>query len=356
MENNTETRIKWYYPPDSEELSFLGRMVNCPIPVDRTDRLNKLRWDFTPIPKDFSDAKTWEECCYSRAQELWSLGKPITLFWSGGIDSSVAFLSLRETMSIKDELHVRYTQESIDEFPILYNDVKEFSSPFLSSSIDFFAPDFLNQDHIFVTGECGDQVFGTDAVKRYENEMNEPWKNVLYFKNLWLPDSINQPDSTDRFKILSLLEQYILKCPIEIKTVFDIYWWLSFSIKWEYVSKVIFLIFFKNDGKDLHKNYCFFNTQDFQKWSLANHDMKHKNTWLSYKQPAKDFIYKFTGDKEYQKNKLKEPSLMKLCDEEFVRSRWGNGDWTEDQLFLLLDDGRFWRRGDTIPKEVLAKL
>ena len=103
-----------------EELTLLARLVMCAMPIDRTNHLNKFHKNFAPIPTDFSDAQSWEYCCYTRAEELWNIGKPITLFWSGGIDSTVAFLALRDTMAITDTLHIRYTQESIDEFPNLY--------------------------------------------------------------------------------------------------------------------------------------------------------------------------------------------------------------------------------------------
>ena len=92
-----------------EELTLLARLVMCAMPIDRTNHLNKFHKNFAPIPTDFSDAQSWEYCCYTRAEELWNIGKPITLFWSGGIDSTAAFLSLRDTMSIGDKLHIRYT-------------------------------------------------------------------------------------------------------------------------------------------------------------------------------------------------------------------------------------------------------
>ena len=141
--------------------------------------------------------------------------------------------------------------------------------------------------------------------------------------------------------------------PIEVKNVFDLLWWFNFSIKWEYVNRRIFIRFF--DNANLHKNYSFFNTQDFQKWSLANHSIKHKNTWMTYKQPAKDFIERITGDKEYQRSKLKEASLLKLVDDDLRETRF---KWNDDKIFLLLDDGRLWKYKDrnNIPNEVIEEL
>jgi len=343
-----------------EQLTYLGKMVNCPVPIDRTNHLNKFHKNFAPIPTDFSDAQSWEYCCYTRAEQLWNIGKPITLFWSGGIDSTVAFLTLRDTMAITDTLHIRYTQESIDEFPNLYEDIKMFSSPIPSNN--FFDLSALDPDHVFVTGECGDQVFGSDVLEKHADELNETWDSVLNWDILWPSNKINkQPDENIRLKMYEVIEKHIDRCPIKLENVFDLLWWINFSIKWEYVNRRIFVLFYKNIN--LHKNYSFFNTQDFQKWSLANHSIKHKNTWMTYKQPAKDFIKTVTGDIEYQRSKLKEASLQKLMNDDLREARWGVSTETgythhKDKIFLLLDDGRFWKykNSDKIPNEVVEEL
>ena len=334
-----------------DELTLLAKLVKCSMPIDRTNHLNKFHKNFAPIPTDFSDAQSWEYCCYTRAEELWNIGKPITLFWSGGIDSTVAFLALRDTMAITDKLHIRYTQESIDEFPNLYEDIKMFSSP-IPSNI-FFDLSALDPDHVFVTGECGDQVFGSDVLEKHADELNEPWETVVEWPKLWASDSKEPANQADRLKLFDILEKHIPHCPLEVKNVFDLLWWINFSIKWEYVNRRIFVVFYKNVNLD--KNYSFFNTQDFQKWSLANHSIKHKNTWMTYKQPAKDFIKRITGDIEYQRSKLKESSLVKLVTDDLRKTRF---DWHDDKLFLLLDDGRFWkyREIENIPNEVIEEL
>ena len=341
-------KVIWFEPAGERDLELIGKIIACKMPVDRTGTLNKFNWKYDCIPQNFSDAKSWSECCFSRAEELWNIGKPITVFWSGGIDSSVTLISLLETMPSSGDLHVRYSQHSINEFPSFYETIKRISNPFLSSSVEYFNPNFLKQDHIFVSGECADPIFGTDSVKKYEDLMNDSWESILYFEELWsVPLEIS-----DRYIISNLLEEHVEKSPIEIKTVFDIYWWISFCFKWTFLDRVIPISYFLNDGTDVHKNYSFFNTEDFQKWSLCNHDIKHQNSCLTYKQPAKDFIYKFTGDKKYQINKTKEPSILKLFTPEFRSSRFDSNDRPK----LLLDDGRLWRREDIITEEVLASI
>ena len=111
----------------------------------------------------------------------------------------------------------------------------------------------------------------------------------------------------------------------------------------------MFCSFFLSDVSDMHKNCSFYNTVDFQKWSMYFHDLKHQNTRITHKQPAKDFIYKFIGDKDYQTYKTQEPSILKHFDSAWVSSRFKS----KDCLKLLLDDGRFWRDEDIIPEDVL---
>ena len=211
----------------------------------------------------------------------------------------------------------------------------------------------LEPYHVFVTGECGDQVFGSDVLEKHEHELNEPWETVVEWPKLWAAPLKKPANQSDRLKLFAVLEKHIPRCPIEVKNVFDLLWWINFSIKWEYVNRRIFIRFF--DNANLHKNYSFFNTQDFQKWSLANHSIKHKNTWMTYKQPAKDFIERITGDKEYQRSKLKEASLLKLVDDDLRETRF---KWNDDKIFLLLDDGRLWKYKDrnNIPNEVIEEL
>lgn len=152
-------KVIWFEPAGERDLELIGKIIACKMPVDRTGTLNKFNWKYDCIPQNFSDAKSWSECCFSRAEELWNIGKPITVFWSGGIDSSVTLISLLETMPSSGDLHVRYSQHSINEFPSFYETIKRISNPFLSSSVEYFNPNFLKQDHIFVSGECAESYF-----------------------------------------------------------------------------------------------------------------------------------------------------------------------------------------------------
>ena len=77
-----------------------------------------------------------------------------------------------------DVLNIRYTKESISEFPLMWEKiVKHLNNPISESQIldDTL---FMNDDIIKITGECGDQLFGSDALHKNldkkDNLINQP--------------------------------------------------------------------------------------------------------------------------------------------------------------------------------------
>ncbi len=100
-----------------------------------------------------------------------------------------------------------------------------------------------------------------------------------------------------------------------LKTNFDHLWWLSFAVKWQFVATRMLAYTAKRNVTGIASGYLdnrfdqFFNTVDFQLWSMNNMDLKIKDVWSTYKWPAKDFIFEFTHDDDYRKNKQKRGSL-----------------------------------------------
>ena len=73
----------------------------------------------------------------------------------------------------------------------------------------------------------------------------------------------------------------------------------------------------KNVDKKYVETYYapFYMTDDFQLWSMNNPDKKIKDTWSTYKWPAKEIIYDFTKDTEYRDTKIKRGSLFSVLDQ-----------------------------------------
>ena len=365
-------KVKYFRPEYLTSFTYspiiiVGQLVAAYMPVDRTGKFNPLDMMYEPIPAVNKFNKTFEECCMDAAKNLWSLGKPIELFWSGGIDSSGALVALLETKSKNDVLNIRYTQDSIDEFPLMWEKmVKDKNDP-LSNKEMLDDSLFENHDIIKVTGECGDQCFGSDALHKNLHRHADDWETIFS----WSKDEIFHNQAVEVRKNISE-EQFVQKkiaisevlfdnvddAVIEVKTIFDLYWWMNFCFKWQDVDAR--MIFTFSSTAEWKSTISFFNTENFQKWSIVNHDIKHGGTWETYKQPAKEYINKYIKDETYRKNKTKEPSLIKILsgsiDGEYDYAYRQARRQMPERIKLVLEDGRSWRNKDKVPRDVRKAL
>ena len=159
-------------------------------------------------------------------------------------------------------------------------------------------------------------------------------------------------------QLAEVITEQVDSAPIEIKTIFDLFWWCNFCFKWQDVdSRMIFTFTTNTEWKS---TLSFFNTEDFQRWSIANHDIKHGGTWETYKQPAKEYINKYIKDENYRKNKTKEPSLIKILqgatDEKYNFAYRVKRRERPDRIKLVLEDGQFWRRNEKVPAEIYEEI
>jgi len=295
--------------------------------IDRTETLDQgfKTKILNPIP-DFSEKMNnipgFDEICDLRADEIIKQARaekrPIHVFWSGGIDSTAALVALLRNMDASEReelLTVFFNQESINEYERFYHDI--IKSGLKSELIDD-SYKFLLGNPILVTGELGDQLFGSVIMSELLNLQGDrshieifrqPYKTVL-------PKLIQRRLMTQDMslvnKLMDFIEPLVLHCPWKITSTFDCLWWLNFTLKWQHVDQR-FAVGFHLESPDLKQSYelCthFFKTELFQKWSVANPDMKIKDTWETYKFPSKEYIYAFTKDKEYFDSKNKVPSI-----------------------------------------------
>ncbi|WP_062057931.1 hypothetical protein [Aquimarina longa] len=281
--------------------------------IDRTNTLdtgiNFSIIDSIPITSGFS--LSFEELCNERAKEIINTtNSKIKILWSGGIDSTVALVSLinnlKEINEI-DRLKIVLSKESILEYPTFYQKIIKDQL-----DVEFIQTTILNHIHsheVIVTGEHGDQIFGSDKLKHtiITKEAFRPYEEILEF-------IISRKLGTDKFSasIIDFIEPQLKKSPIKIITLYDYLWWLNFSLKWQTVSmRLVHGI--NRTAIDLESNvFHFFKSDGFQKWSISNHSSKIKNEWKSYKYVAKEYIYKFHKDENYLINKEKEQSLKEV--------------------------------------------
>ena len=301
---------------------------NSPL-VDRCEIIqmpyNYKLYDVFKMPRDLVGFnKTYEDCCMLRAQELITLSnklnKKITVFYSGGIDSTlivVSFLKLLTPTEFKSKIDIALTARSIQENSNFYYDhIRPMGNIVSSQRLQ----SMFDSSTIIVGGEHNDQLFGSDVVGRVAHgmpdftEFHKPYSRN-HVVNFFVREGLNQDDANFWF---DLLDNHIKQAPCEVKTNYHFWWWLNFSFKWQ---NVFFRILFRaktalqsNINQEFVTNYFhhFFSSDYFQKWSMLNHDLKIKNDWKSYKWEAKRIIYEFNKDEFYRDNKLKLGSLIHL--------------------------------------------
>lgn len=287
--------------------------------VDRCDKLTSpyVFHNYFPMPTvPVGFNKTYKEICIERATQLvkhsHAIGKPIVILYSGGIDSTAVVISFLLATQDTSNIIIALNTASIQENPNFYYNHIRGKFKLLPSERTL---DLLTGDYIMVGGEFNDQLFGSDIMSEYQKvypveELFQPYSQsniVPFFESVGLTNK----EANIWFGLLDNHMRTNGRC--EIKQVKDFFWWLNFSFKWQ---SVYFRIISRTARRDLINSefldlyyHQFFNTDDFQRWSMMNPDKKIVKDWRGYKITAKEFILEYTKDQEYFANKVKMGSL-----------------------------------------------
>lgn len=109
---------------------------------------------------------TYQEMAEERADWFKTIPGPIFIMWSGGIDSSTAVVAFLQTWDAKEleRVHIVASHHSVDEFPELWNVIVDVFKNRIFAS---FEPiEKYTDKGIVITGEHGDQIFGSDVIKQ----------------------------------------------------------------------------------------------------------------------------------------------------------------------------------------------
>jgi hypothetical protein len=302
------------------------------------DRTNSLRiglpyFSLDPIPR-IREVGTFASIADVTGEQILreslNTERQIQVLWSGGIDSTVAVISLSKaafSSSLRSRIQIVCSAHSIQEYRdfFLEHVAGKFSSVVTTGPIG----NMLDDAKLIVTGEHGDQLFGSVKLQSLVNDGSacRPYRTTL---NELVAKDCGSPSIAS--EILGFLAPQIDRAPINIETVFDYFWWVNFSLKWQHVT--LRLAVFR--GTRFWSTYLalrhFFRGRAFQCWALTNPDERKLSHWSAYKLPAKKYILDFTGDHTYFQLKTKEPSLQNvLFDHELqgkrrIRVFWCLGD------------------------------
>jgi hypothetical protein len=344
----------------SEDLKLWSEFYNTVIVtgVSLVDRMELMQMPYNfklyepfRIPRDLTNFNlSYADVCDKRAAELLAhsdaTGLPLYVLYSGGIDSTAvmtAFLRQRDYTKLRNQLVVCMSIDSITENPVFYNTF--IRNKFNIVPSDNFASMFDGKC-IIVGGEHNDQLFGSDIVGKAltmfpMSDIAASHSNGLLKK--FLVGRGMAEKAADWWT--DMLMWHSKQAPCEVKTNYELLWWLNFSFKWQ---TVWFRILLRVDPR-FHKNlnpvwlqkhfHHFFTTEDFQKWSMLNPDKKIKDTWMSYKYTAKDYIYDFNKDQYYRDNKSKRGSLYRL----FIHKNTPNAITTDWQYLYKINKEDYYQ-------------
>ena len=263
---------------------------------DYADRSNtiKFAWNwYNPVPWKIPEYKglNFEETMEFRVKELLSEDlEHYNILYSGGIDSVavlVAFLKNSE----RDKFSVCYTHESIDEYPELFQWLE--NNNYLLVNIENLEIHKLPGK--IITGGNGDAVWNVISSYYLEkNYLKQNWKTVLQ-----LEGATND--------LIEFTEKYYYLSRKSSQSFADLVNFCGLNSFW-YNGRFDPLSFDKNLRVD--QIIAFYDSPEFESWSYYNTIENVPDDYSSYKQEAKDYIFKFAGHEDYRKYKTK------------VASRW----------------------------------
>jgi hypothetical protein len=230
--------------------------------VDRTGSVPSIVKTYFPldqqIPTGTPRYSSYLDNCLLRAQELLDTGKQINLMWSGGLDSTVALFSLLRQAKHLDQVNILCTFESILESGSMFDKIIKHTGvrvKFDQTRLEYTLPfsyDHEDTTQLYVSGQCGDQLFGParalTPVQAQSHDRYQQWY-------------------TEDF--LSIIEPSIKFSERPIKTVRDLAWWTFFNHTWTTVLYEKCVGLPPSAGQRMH---AFYATPEFQRWAVHTPD------------------------------------------------------------------------------------
>jgi hypothetical protein len=362
---------------------YLYHWITTTCPIDRTGQFNIINSEFAPIPDfDSNFSMSFDDCCFDAGQQIWKKFDEVDLLWSGGIDSTLAALALIETQSAGKKLNLFCTESSREEFPWFWERHNNLLK--VVTTEEFLNIKYLTPAIPQVTGhpalftqvggsnmniETKEFIHGTQNALLENNHnigKDVPWYDFMRFKNRlfsrWLLEAF-EGEYGQKYKDQCM--KYITKlkesAPFELKTFYDLNWWLLFSQRINWGAHTINLRRIIDSDTaphkiDLDKHIDFFLTDNFQKWSMFQHSRTDREDTQSYKINSKKFILKYTKHAEYFENKSKENSMLHIKTKRETFSTMRRTDLPYNGVYLITNDGNIWGRERHIPGKLLNSL
>jgi hypothetical protein len=263
-------------------------------PVDRTQTI--------AAPSNYQVIRPWRKpiSCYSleqvfehRVKYYCNQHNKINLFWSGGIDSTSMVVGFLNHCNHLDQIRVIYSPFSVYENrPFMDFLRKNFPTlEMLDISGDVYLTTQL--DGVVVTGHGADEFTGSLDESFVDkvgiDGLSQPWRDYI------------TPDLVD------FCEQYFALAGRPIETVLEARWWY-YAITKSQVFPVTVNSFMNNTTDATDSG--FFNCNEFEDYMYFNTDKLIGDTYTTYKQFLKQYIYMFDGNQDFLHNGRKVNSIQ----------------------------------------------
>jgi len=255
--------------------------------IDRSGGMTPfMDWKPSPPIKELTSyTYTFEDVCLSRARSLIDTGKKISIFWSGGLDSTTA-LAVLMSEAPKDQIRVICSPDSIiesgDVFDRYVKGKAEISlHPHAPGGLVFKRHTFHPDHDILVNGHPVDQLFGPFGM---------PLHRVIPGVEKLAPQDVIPPE------VLEFFMPALARSPVPIQDMIDFIWYYKL-----------------NFGVDSLLNYPkawiprplwdilqpFYQGPTFENWAMHNYRSLYETHPLKQKKPMRDLIRKIWGAEEY---------------------------------------------------------
>ena len=319
-----------------QDIANWGKMYNYINPnsslVDRAEvfkqPVNVSLYHRCQIPPAQAQSLTYKDCCDLRAKQLWDksneLQKSLGLMWSGGIDSTLMVVSFLENYplpELKDKIKIITSEEAVIEN-------REFYYNYILPNFELVNAEHLpwlyDGRYILVDGELNDQLFGPGMIRVY----------VLDH-----PDAFTRPISRDaiyNYINKKIGDTYISKILVDavfesseaygfqLERDVDWFWWWNFCFKWQSTWFIKLTLCAPKLRYMLTEKFVedyvphFFDTPEFQLWSINNPQVRTLTKWTDHKWEAKIQIYNFDKNEEYLNTKVKRGSLKTIFNQRLL--------------------------------------
>jgi hypothetical protein len=285
--------------------------------VDRTKSIPHfldIDYSYSPIPVNTNTCLDFNTITKNRCLELLSLGKQINVAWSGGIDSTFVLFSLYHYANDPDQIKVYGTYNSIIESGDLFDRFIKNKMRYSIKTNHLAINNFTEQDCIYVTGAMSNQLFtpglsynrNRDILLKYKDKFDEGEQDKYNEDLARMADKCYKDVLTD--ECLEFLTPSILSSPKTINTLQDLRWYTLFNYTWYSVLTNCLIGLDKDTSSRVH---AFFNTDEFQLWSINTKDPVTKTgDYSDERWQLREAISDYTGDTYYSTHKKKFTSVL----------------------------------------------